>query len=74
LFGYLLFLTLVLILFPTFVSHCVTPFRLYLSFHREDCSSTADSGTYYLHGLKANDIEFLLRHEGVIKIRQGGLD
>ena len=50
LFGYLLFLTLVLILFPTFVSHCVTPFRLYLSFRREDCSRTADSGADYLHG------------------------
>jgi hypothetical protein len=29
LFDYLLFLSLVLFLFPTFVSHCVTPFRLH---------------------------------------------
>ena len=28
LFGYLLFLTFVLILFPTFVSHRVTPFNV----------------------------------------------
>jgi hypothetical protein len=50
LFGYLLFLTLVLILLPTFVSHCVIPFRLYLSFRCEEYSRTADSGTDSLHG------------------------
>lgn len=42
LFGCFLFLTLVLILFSTFVSHCVTPFRSHLSFRCEECSRTAD--------------------------------
>ena len=61
-FGYFLFLTLDFILFPTFVSHGVTPFRLPVSFRCEECSRTDETTTrIWDSGLRRGDdpIEFV---------------